>query len=208
VVSARNGLLLITAAAIVALLALGLRSGDFASLWLTPDQRGRLAYERKDFAGAAELFAQPAWRGAAQFASGQYLAAAESFARSADAVSFYNRGVGLMRGREYAQAITSFELAVEEAPDWLEARANLELARYVLGYLESSREQSGTEGKLGADDYRFDASAERGERAVIDDRSAVEAQSAEKWMRSVDTETSEFLMLRFALEASRGDGEP
>jgi Ca-activated chloride channel family protein len=181
------------------------RAGSFLALWLTPDQQGRLAWERRDFDGAAQRFQDPRWRGAAYYASGRYLDAAESFARNANAIGFYNRGNALMKGREYAQAIQAYELAVNEAPQWPEARKNLALARYVLDYIERSREESGTGGKLGADDYRFDASAERGETAVIDDRSAIEQQSTEKWMRAVNTETSEFLQMRFELEASRGD---
>jgi len=198
---------LVTLMAMLLLVVLMLRSADVMSLWLTPDQRGRLAYERKDYATAAQLFADPRWSGTAYAAAGQYLQAADVFARSADATGFYNRGVALLKGREYAQAIASFELAVEEAPDFDQARANLELSRYILDYLETAREQSGTEGQLEADEYRYDASASRGERAVIDERSGIRTQSAEKWMRSVDTETSEFLTLRFALEANR-EGPP
>lgn len=196
---------LLSALSLLCLLYLGLSGRGFMALWATPDQLGRLAFERNDFTGAAALFADPRWLGAARFEAGQYLEAAEAYALSADAVGFYNRGVALVKGREYAQAIASFELAVVEAPQWPEAVANLELARYILDYIETSREQSGTEGKLEADEYRYDASAERGERAVIRDSSEISQLSAEKWMRSVDTQTSEFLSQRFALEASRSD---
>lgn len=194
---------LVSLFAVLLLGVLAWRNADFASLWLTPDQRGWFAWEDKEYQRAAELFADPRWRARALYESGQYLAAADAYAVSADAVGLYNRGIALIKGREYTQAIASFELAVAEAPDWPEAQANLQLSRYLLDYLESSREQSGTDGQLEADEYRYDASAERGERAVIDDSSGIHEQSAEKWMRSVDTETSEFLTTRFALEASR-----
>jgi len=190
---------------VLCLLFPALSGRGFAALWATPDQLGRLAFERKDFAAAAELFEDPRWLGAARFEAGQYVEAAQAYALNADAVGFYNRGVALVKGREYAQAIASFELAVAEAPQWRQAQANLELARYILDYIETSREQSGTEGKLEADEYRYDASADRGERAVIRDTSEISELSAEKWMRSVDTRTSEFLSQRFALEASRSD---
>ncbi len=194
---------LVTLAAALTLGILWWRADSFASLWLTADQRGRVAYERKDFAGAAEQFTDPRWLGVARYSSGQYLESAQAFALDATATGIYNRGVALLKAREYRQAISAFELAVAETPDWPEAQSNLELARHILDYLESAREQSGTDGKLGADEYRYDASADRGESAVIRDASEVRQQSAEKWMRSVDTETSEFLGLRFALEANR-----
>ncbi len=197
----------LSALAIVCLLYLSLSGSGFVALWATPDQLGRLAFERNDFAVAAELFEDSQWLGAARFESGQYEEAAQAYALDADAIGFYNRGVALVKGREYAQAIASFELALAEEPQWPQAQANLELARYILDYIETSREQSGTEGKLEADEYRYDASAERGERAIIRDTSRINHLSAEKWMRSVDTQTSEFLSQRFALEAAQGDSQ-
>jgi len=206
-VKATHLVALTTLLAALLLVGLGTRVSDFASLWLTADQRGRLAFEEKDYARAVELFEDSRWLGTAHFSAGQYLEAAEAFALSADALGFFNRGVALIRGREYAQAIASFELAVEEAPDWPEAHSILELSRYLLDYIEGAREESGTGGKLEADEYVYDASADRGETAVIRDGSEIRQQSAEKWMRSVDTETSEFLMLRFGLEASRSQAQ-
>jgi Ca-activated chloride channel homolog len=40
-------------------------SPRFENLWLTPDQQGRLAFDRGDFTAAARLFADPMWRGIA-----------------------------------------------------------------------------------------------------------------------------------------------
>lgn len=190
---------------LAALLILGILSwsgGSFIALWVTPDQLGRLAYQRNDFAAAARLFRDPDWLGAAHYRQGHYQEAAAAYALRADAIGFYNRGVALVRAREYAQAVSAFELAIEEAPDWPEARANLDLARYILDYIQTAREQSGTDGMLEADEYRYDPNAERGQKAVIRDDTAISQLSAEKWMRSVDTQTSEFLSQRFALEAS------
>ena len=94
---------------------------------------------------------------------------------------------------------------MSEAPDWLEARENLALARYVLAYIERTREQSdtGDESELGADDFAFDNRQERGKEMEITRESTLEMESAEKWMRSVDTETRDFLRTRFLLEAAR-----
>ncbi len=189
--------------ALVALVYLTLSAPSAVHVWLTPDQLGRLAYERREFRSAAERFEDPAWRGAARYASGQYVEAAADFARSRDPAALFNRGVALLKGREYARAVAAFELAAAEAPDWAQAQENLRLARYVLTYLEEARDESGTGGKLEADGYRFDVVDDGGERVVIRDDSAVMAQSTEKWMRSVDTRTSEFLELRFSLESAR-----
>ena len=44
---------------------------------------------------------------------------------------------------------------------------------------------------------------QRGAETKVSRESAVEAQSAEKWMRTVDTDTADFLRSRFMLESAR-----
>lgn len=192
------GALTLTAGIVIAVLSI--ERGDPLSLWLTPDQRGRLAYENLEFSAAADRYEDPAWRGTAAYAAGRYADAAEAFGRIAAAEGHYNRGNAFMKSFDYRKAIAAYEAAVEAAPDWPEAAQNLELARYVLDYVQDAREQGGT-GELGADDYRFDNTEERGREMTMTRESAIELQSAEKWMRSVDTETREFLRIRFELEA-------
>jgi Ca-activated chloride channel family protein len=177
--------------------------GGFVSLWLTPDQQARFLYENLDFPGAFERFDDPAWKGVAAYDAGLYQEAATAFGRISTAVGFFNRGNALMKGREYGKAIAAYEQAVAEAPDWVEAQDNLALATYTLDYIELSREQSDTrdETELGADDYVFDNKKDRGVEIEITQESTIEKQSADKWMRSVNTETRDFLRTRFQLEA-------
>lgn len=179
-------------------------AGDFISLWLTPDQQGRRAYESLEFKEAYEHFEDPAWKGVAAYDSGLYPEAADAFGRMPTAEAFFNRGNAFMKGREYRKAIVAYEQAVAEAPQWAEARENLELAVYTLEYIERTREQSDPgEQSLGADDVVFDNTEQRGAEIEVTEQSTIELQSAEKWMRSVDTETRDFLRTRFMLEASR-----
>jgi len=182
-----------------------LQVGDFRSLWLTPDQQARRAYEALEFREAYERFEDPAWKGTAAYDSGLYEESAAAFGRIATAEGFYNRGNAFMKAGSYAKAIVSYEQAVAEAPDWVEAQENLALATYTLEYIESVREQSdtGDESELGADDYVFDNTKERGLEVEITQESTIEMESAEKWMRGVDTETRDFLRTRFLLEATR-----
>lgn len=198
---------LVTVVAAAALGWLIHRTEEPVTLWLTPDQRGRLAFEDKEFSAAADLFEDPMWKGTAAYAAGRYLEAADAFGRLPTAAGWFNRGDALIKGREYVQAIPSFEQAVLEDPDWPEASENLELSRYILEYLEQTRGEEGTESdgsidELGADEYKFDKSADTGTEMQIDKDSGVNALSAEKWMRSVDSRTGDFLRSRFQLEAS------
>ena len=199
------GIATLAATAVIAMLSA--RAERPLSVWLTPDQQARLAYEQNDFARAAERFEDPTWKGAAAYRAGQYALAAETYGRLGTAAGFYNRGNAFMKSFDYDKAIDAYELAVSEAPDWPDAADNLELARYVLDYIQDTREQSdtGDETELGADDYKFDNTDDRGREMTITKESTIELQSAEKWMRSVDTETRDFLRTRFELEARRAE---
>ena len=185
-----------------------LQVGDFVSLWWTPDQQAQRAYDALEFQDAWQRFEDPAWKGVAAYDAGLYEAAAAAFARIATAQGFYNRGNAFMKAGAYGKAIVAYEQAVAEAPEWLEARENLDLAVYTLEYIERVREQSdtGDESEMSADDYVFDNTKERGLEVEITEQSTIEMESAEKWMRGVDTETRDFLRTRFLLEATREGG--
>jgi len=200
-----RGLILVSLLAAMAFAWQFSRVGDFELLWLTPDQQARRAYEGLEFREAYERFEDPAWKGVAAYDSGLYEESAAAFGRIPTAVGFYNRGNAFMKARDYGKAIVAYEQAVAEAPDWVEARENLELATYTLEYIERVREQSdtGDESELSADDYVFDNTKDRGLEVEITQQSTIELESAEKWMRGVDTETSDFLRTRFLLEATR-----
>ena len=201
-------LLLLTAIAAITLSVLAGRTGGFLSLFLTADQQGRRHYEALEFRAAFERFDDAAWKGVAAYRSGLYTDAAANFGRLPTAEGFFNRGNALMKGREYANAAKAFEQAIAERPEWIEAQENLELASYVVSYIERAREQSdtGDESELSADDFVFDNTEDRGIEIEVTRESTLELESAEKWMRSVDTETRDFLQKRFLLEASREGG--
>ena len=198
-------LLAVTVLGVAVLLYLKGPEQAFIDLWLTHDQQAMRLFESNDLEDAAEKFEDPGWKGLAQYRTGDYDEAAETWARVANAEGFYNRGNAYMKAFEYRKAIPAYELAVEEAPGWAEVQENLDLARYTLEYIERSREQSdtGEESGIGADDIVYDNTSERGTETRVSRESAVEAQSAEKWMRTVDTDTADFLRSRFMLESAR-----
>lgn len=195
----------VTLITVGALLWQFLQVGSFAALWMTPDQQAHRIYESLEFPEAYERFEDPAWKGVAAYDSGLYDESATAFGRIPTAEGFYNRGNAFMKASDYGKAIVAYEQAVADAPDWVEAVENLQLATYTLEYIERVREQSdtGDESELSADDYVFDNTRERGKEVEITQESTIEMESAEKWMRGVDTETSDFLRTRFLLEATR-----
>ncbi len=196
---------LLTLLTLVAVAGLWYRSASFSSLWMTPDQQGRWYYDHLKFPEAMETFESPSWKGLSAYHSGKYIEAAAAFAQIPNAEGLYNMGNSFMKSRDYGKAIQAYEWAVAEAPGWSDAEENLKLARYVLEYIERTRESSdtGDETELGADEFKFDNTKGKGLEITITEQSTLEQESAEKWMRSVDTQTRDFLRIRFMVEQGR-----
>ena len=141
------------------------------------------------------------WKGRALQALGKYEEAAGVYDRLATADAAFAQGIALLKIRRYRDGITAFEKALEREPEHADAAHNLEVARAILAYLERVREQSDTqEGSEGADEVVFDKESEGGTEQVMREGDRIKLESAEQWMRTVDTRTSEFLSIRFALE--------
>ncbi len=181
------------------------RADGFWNLWLTPDQQGRYAYERKQFGSAAKLFEDPMWKGTAAYRAGKYIDAADAFARVPTAAGLFNMGNALVKGREYAQAVQAYEQALVDDPDHQAAARNLEVARAIIARLTRVRQQedTGEQTELGADDYKFDNTSGEGKEIIITGQGKLRLDSAAQWMRSVDTRPGDFLRIKFALEAAK-----
>jgi Ca-activated chloride channel family protein len=180
-------------------------AADPADWFFTPDQQARYAFEQKRFNQAADRFEDPMWKGIAAYRAGRYQEAAEVFARVPTAHGFLNAGNSYIKAREYQLAVDAFALAVAEDPEFAPAQRNLEVARYIVSYLNDLRlaTDTGDESELGADAFKFDNKSGEGVEIVINDSSRLEAKSEEQWMRAVDTHPGEFLRLKFALEADQ-----
>lgn len=197
--------------AAIALLLSGLSAPDVARAdgirdWFwTPDQQGQRAFEARNFAQAADLFEDPMWRALSLFRDGQYEASAEAYAALDSAEAAFGEGMARLRNREYRAGLRGFERALELQPDYPEAQQNLEIAQAIVALVENTQSQSdtGEQRGIGADDIVMDNESGLGEQTTIE-RAETEAglQSAEQWMRSVDTDVSDFLAARFRIETA------
>ncbi len=176
-------------------------NGQFADYFLTKDQQGRYAFEQHQYQQASDRFTDPMWKGVASYNAGRYEQAAMEFTQVRSADALFNRGNALIGNREYTQAILAFEQALEIDKGHQGARNNLELTAAVIIYLNQARQEGGTE--VGADEYRFDNTTNEGLDTVINEQDQLKLESAEQWMRTVDTRPRDFLRTRFALEAAR-----
>jgi Ca-activated chloride channel family protein len=183
------------------------RADGVADWFLTPDQQGRLAYERRDFGRAAEHFVQPLWRGYALYRDGQYADAIEVLDRVETAEAAFIQGMAAIRSRAYRDGVRAFETALARDPDYPGAAENLAVAKAIVDYVEEAREQSdtGEDRGEGADDVVLDNEANRGAETEIEtpQEGGDGLMTTEQWMNTVDTRTEDFLRQRFAIEAAQ-----
>lgn len=203
----RRGWTMRWAVALVVLSGMGApgsaRADGWADWFLTPDQQGMIAFRRKDFARAGELFEDPYWRGYAKYKAGQYEEAARILARLDSAEAAFAEGNALNRNRAYREAARAYEKALVRRPDYPEARHNLQVTRAIIAYVEAAREASdtGEEAGIGADDVVFDNESGRGQDTVVEAPGEDAApMTADQWLSSIDTDMTVFLRARFLLE--------
>lgn len=183
------------------------RAEGWVGWFLTPDQQGQIAYDNLEFATAGELFSDPYWRGYAKFRAGQYAEAAQVFSQIDSPEAALAEGMALIRNRQYRPAIVAFETALVRRQIYPEAQNNLEVARAVLDYIETTREQSdtGEDTGIGADDVVFDNEAGRGaDSSVVVPKEDSAPLTGDQWLSAIDTEMGDFLRSRFLLEHSEG----
>lgn len=186
------------------------RADGLADWFWTPDQQGQRAYDRKEFGAAADLFADPLWRGWSMYRAGRYEEAVGVLERVETAQAAMIQGLANIRNRAYRDGVRSFETAVARDPDYPGAAENLELARRIVLYVEAAQEASDTKDQteLRPDDVTYDNEENKGQDLQVEipqesDALAEGLLSADQWMKSVDTDTGDFLRMRFLLESSQ-----
>ena len=105
---------------------------EWNDLWLRRDQRAYRAIEDQQPGQAATLFEDPAWRGAAQFRSGQFEASATTLASVDSADGQYNRGNALAKAGKVEPAIQAYDRALTLNPAHEDARFNRDLLKKYL----------------------------------------------------------------------------
>lgn len=173
----------------------------FADMWLTPDQQGRLAFERGDYASAAERFHVPSWRGVALYRAGKFDQALDAFAQSDTAEAYYNQGNALMQLAKPEEAVAAYSQALKMRPDWAAAKANLAIAESLAAARKKDdQQQEAQDPNLKPDQIQFDDKGKKGKAGMVN---AAE-QTAEMWMRNIQVTPADLLARKFAIEARGG----
>lgn len=108
----------------------------FEQLFLNKNQKAKKAFESKELDKATELFTDPYNKGVSLYKQGNYKEAAELFAKSnneeVSAQRLYNLGNSFVKMQKFNEAIQQYEAALQQNPDYEDAKYNLELVRKHL----------------------------------------------------------------------------
>jgi len=182
------------------------RAEQGSSLWLTPDQQGRIAFERGDYAKAATLFADPMWRGLAAYRAYDFLAAAQEFARIQTLEGKFALGNAEAQNHAFEKAISAYDDVLKVQPDNLAAKTNLAIVQAALEAREAKRRKQEQDDSAPpdtkADETRVDLDQKGGKTIKVTPQDVTTAGAAEAWMRQVQTTPADFLKLKFAIQAA------
>ena len=194
---------------VLGVMLLGIGAGAYwlgwPALWASPDQRGRWLYERQDYAGAAQAFRDPLWRGVALMKADDFKAAADIFSGVDTAEGAYDHGNALVMLGKYTDAVARYDRALALRPGWREASDNRELARLRAEMLKAPGADAGDQ-QEGADQIVYDKDAKSSGQATEDTgKSMSDTDVRALWLKRVQTRPADFLRARFAyqLQASK-----
>jgi Ca-activated chloride channel homolog len=184
----------------------------FGNLWLTPDQQGRLAFDRGDYPGAAKLFADPMWRGIAAYRAFDFLTAAQEFEHVDTTEGRFALGNAQAQNHAYEKAIKAYDELLKAQPDHAEAKINRALVVAALKAKEDKRRKQEQDDPAPpdekADETRVDPDQKGGKRVQVTPSDVTTAGAAEAWMRQVQTSPADFLKLKFAIQDATAPSTP
>lgn len=105
---------------------------ELNKLWRNADRQGYQYFQDKSYQDAAEVFTDPAWKGAALYELGDYQGAITAFSQVADGSSDYNLGNAYAKLGNYEEAANKYQQVIERNPDHPWARMNLGLIEDIM----------------------------------------------------------------------------
>jgi len=181
-------------------------SSWFSNLWLTPDQQGRLAFDRGDYAAAAKLFADPMWRGIASYRAFDFLEAAKQFQQVDTLEGKFALGNAQAQNHAYEKAIAAYDEVLKAQPKNLAAKTNRAIVAAALQAQEKKRRKQEQDDPAPpdekADETKVDPKQKGGKKIQVKPDDLTTEGAAEAWMRAVETTPADFLKLKFAIQAA------
>lgn len=177
----------------------------FRNLWLTPDQQGRIAFDRGDYGAAQQLFNDPMWRGMAAYRAYDFLAAAESFRKIEAPAGRFALGNAEAQNHAYEKAIKAYDEVLAIQPNNAGAKHNKAIVEAALEAQEDRRrkqEKGEAPPDEKADEMRVDRKQKDGKRVRVQAQDLTTPGAAEAWMREVQTSPADFLKRKFSIQSA------
>ncbi|MBR0692277.1 VWA domain-containing protein [Bradyrhizobium lablabi] len=178
----------------------------FADLWLTPDQQGRIAFDRGDYATAAKRFADPMWHGIAAYRAFDFLTAAQEFSRVNSIEGKFALGNAQAQNHAFEKAIAAYDEVLKAQPGNVAAKTNRAIVQAALDAREAKRRKQEQDDSAPpdekADEMRVDPNQKGGKKIQVTPDDMTTAGAAEAWMRQVQTTPADFLKQKFAIQAA------
>jgi len=186
---------------------------EFADLWLTRDQQGRLLLQLGRYPQAAARFNDLMWKGIAYYYSEDFMLAAEYFSRQDSDDALFNEANARAQGRDYVRAVSRYDRLLARTPDYSGATANRSQVSAIIDEIDrlsaSQQQEAGAstqEKQLSGDD----AIPAQGADEISWQQTEViqltaedilqDAATRDMWLRGVQQDPSRFLAIKFGMQ--------
>ena len=180
----------------------------FLNLWLTPDQQGRLWFQRGDYERASRAFEDPRWRGFSLYAGEDFETAERYFSQYQDADSLLARANALAHEGNYPAAKKGYEELTKSYPDHPAPAVNIpimealvEATKGVAGKGDKDPGKSGKKPGEGTESSDGTGEERAGELEQYSaDQLLQDPDLTEMWLRQIQRDPSEFITTKFYLQ--------
>lgn len=114
---------------------------EWADLWANKDQRASEALANGNAEQAAELFNDPDWKASAKYKAGDFVGAAELFAKN----NKYNQANALAKAGKLQEAFDLYSQTLEQQPDNEDAAFNKKLVEELLKQQQQEQDEKENE---------------------------------------------------------------
>ncbi|MGI9242830.1 MAG: tetratricopeptide repeat protein, partial [Verrucomicrobiales bacterium] len=140
----------------------------FMNLWLTPDQQGRLWFNRGDYERAARSFEDPRWKGFSLYAAEDFETAEQYFSQYQDAESLLAGANALAHSGGFFSALDGYKELAKRYPDHPAPEANIPMMIALIeasdGQVENREDESGKKPGQGTESSDGEGEASEGEQ--------------------------------------------
>ncbi len=183
----------------------------FASLWLTPDQYGKVLFSLGYYEKAARAFANPIWQATAHYYLGSFQQAASLFTRKDSDAALFNEANAHAHRKDYLRAVRRYDELLERNPSFPGAQENRDWVQAIIdeiNRLSASQQQEDGVGSEELDDSdprsaegADELSFEKKEREQFSaEQILASPETAAMWLKGVQQNPTRFLRTKFTVQ--------